>query len=217
MQITLKEIKSELKNEFSYINNYDLIRLYDYVYKTNFSQKINETSVNRNDQLESRLRMFVNIILEKAEPSDLFDIYNFWKFNKENTKTLFESLDTLLVEQSATFSKASSEIIKKIGNKFDIVANVDPQNRIVSIEMIESGNFTEIVEYIYDEFLDKEMNQNGDWKMIANQSNILVLLYNPKISGDVGETKPSDKIEYDSEREKTTKVGEWNGKESKND
>jgi len=91
--------------------------------------------------------------------------------------------------------------------------NPDETGRTISIEIIEDGNFSDIVEYIHDEFLDKEFNVNGDWKMIANQTNILILSYVPEFSAELEKPeKPSEEIEYDSEREKTIEIGEWNGK-----
>jgi len=213
MKINIREIKDELKQEFSFISGYDMVKLYDYAFKTDFAKKVNETSVNSNQHLNMRMGMLISKILENAEPSDLVDIYNFWRFDKKDTKVLFERLDRTLLEQKTKFQKAVDSITGKLQKKFDIQYNVDETGRTLSVEMIEDNNFSDIVEYIHDEFLDKEFNVNGDWKMIGNHGNILILSYTPEITADIEEPKkPSDKIEYDSEREKTKKIGEWDGK-----
>jgi len=77
MELTIREIKEELIQEFSYISGYDLVRLFDYIHNTNFSPKINKKSVNENRDLEVRLRMIVSKILENADHSSLVDIYQF--------------------------------------------------------------------------------------------------------------------------------------------
>jgi len=215
MELTIREIREELMQEFSYISGYDLVRLFDYVHNTNFSPRINKKSVNENRDLEVRLRMIVGKILENAEPSVLIDIYQFWKFNKKNTSILFEELDRERIEQVGKFEKSANALFKMIKDKgFDIRYIIDDQNRTISIELFEDdGGFMQVVEFIYDEFLDKEFNQNKDWKLIATQGNIIVLTYSPetlvKLSAD--ESKPDNKIKYDSEREKTKEVGAWDG------
>jgi len=46
---------------------------------------------------------------------------------------------------------------------FDIKYIVDDQNRTVSIELFEDdGGFMDVVEFITDNFIDKEFNQNKD-------------------------------------------------------
>jgi hypothetical protein len=213
MKLDIREVKDELKQEFSFISGHDMVRLYDYAFKTDFARKINKESVDRNEKLQTKIKMFISKILEHSEPSDLVDIYNFWKFGKKDTKSLFENLDRILVEQQTKFLKAVESLVKKLESKFDIQWNCDETGRTFSVEIIEDGNFSDIVEYIHDEFLDKEFNVNGDWKMIGNHGNILILSYTPEITADIEEPQsPSNKIEYDSERETTKKVGEWNGK-----
>jgi len=77
MKLSIQEIKNELREEFSFICGYDLVRLYDYIHKTSFSKKVSRSSVNENKNLNGRLRMLVSAILESADPSDLIDIYQF--------------------------------------------------------------------------------------------------------------------------------------------
>jgi hypothetical protein len=213
MELTIREIKEELIQEFSYISGFDLVRLFDYVHNTNFSPKINKKSVNENKDLEVRLRMIVSKILESAEPSSLVDIYQFWKFNRKDTAILFEELDKERIEQNGKFEKAADALFKMIkGKGFDIRYIVDDQNRTISIELFEDGGgFMEVIEFITDEFIDKEFNQNKDWKFIGTQGNIIIVTYNPDTNVKIDDKKPSDKIEYDSEREKTKEVGAWDG------
>lgn len=201
-KLTIKEIREELSREFSYISNYDMLRLFDYVFKQKFSLKLNEKRVNENEELDSKLRMFVRQIVEKATDSDLADIYMFWKCGKKNTKSLFEALDKEKLEQDTKFESAVKTIIDKVDGKASHVTyNIDDSQRILTIELHEEGgSFMDTVEFLYDEFLDKEFNQNGDWKLMAKQGNIIVLVYNPEVS-EV-DIKVPEKIKYDPEREK---------------
>jgi len=74
-KLTIKEIKQELNEEFSFISNFEMMKLFDYVHKTKFSSKLNEKRINEDERLEINLRMFVKQILEKANDSDIADLY----------------------------------------------------------------------------------------------------------------------------------------------
>lgn len=203
-KLTIKEIKQELNEEFSFISNFEMMKLFDYVHKTKFSSKLNEKRINEDERLEINLRMFVKQILEKANDSDIADLYMYWRNGKRNTKFLFEQLDKEKLEQNSKFESAASSMINKIKNKVENVRfNIDDSQRILTIELYEDGgSFIETVQFLYDEFLDKEFNQNGDWKLMAKQGNIIVLIYNPK--GSEIDVDVPEKIEYDSKREKMT-------------
>jgi len=73
-------------------------------------------------------------------------------------------LDKEKLEQNSKFESAASSMINKIKNKVENVRfNIDDSQRILTIELYEDGgSFIETVQFLYDEFLDKEFNQNGD-------------------------------------------------------
>lgn len=155
---SLKEVKNDLITIFQTSNCSDLIRFYDYVADTNIYSKINK-KVNENNYLDGKLRLAFEQIMEKAKPSLLFDLHNFIKNGKGNTRQFFEGIDREKAETLGKFGKAIKSILSKIENKgFELQVDVQPGDGLLTfeVEMTKDVTYMDFIELLYEEILNKE-------------------------------------------------------------
>jgi len=75
---SIKEMKEDLRAIFGSSDSFELIRLYDYVSKTNFAKNISTSKaskrINENKYLDAKLRTAFEQLLEMAKPSQIIDL-----------------------------------------------------------------------------------------------------------------------------------------------
>jgi len=200
---TLKEIKEDLRVIFGSSNCFELIQFYDYVSKSDFSKKITESKINKNNYLDNKIRVAFDQLLENSKPSYLIDLWNFVVNKKGNTQQFFEWVDRERAEKMGKFGTAMKSLLSKIESKgFEVNVDAQPGEGTLSIEFMTSQEacYMDFIDFLREEFFEKEDNDKT-WMLTAKSGNLVVLNYLPVQSTAEVEEKLDDPIEDEIEDE----------------
>jgi hypothetical protein len=207
MKKNLLEIKEELKNNLSLASTSNLVKYYDIISGTKFSQKIKARFVNENTYLDKKIRLA------------LFQLIN--ECNRVQTALLYkvmlnEEIEIELGKNKKTFQTKLETLVNGIDKDYNLIDyDFNMNNYMVTLDIAETAEhpWMDIMEYIYDNFIDAE---DSTWKYMGHSGGVLTLQYIIKESEvEEKQKEETDELKYDSYDEEMSKTKELKDKDIK--